>query len=223
MSNLSTTQGAAPFSAKNRTSLTVPLSVPANSTMPLPVSGTQFYLVVATDTVDIRPSGGVFNTYSQGKGLQLTLENAFSMLEIKNDHPFPVVVAIFVGFDDFIDKTLIINQSFEKQVAYPTYPTANAAASIDFVDLSGQLFQDINGNEWFALSREAIYVSNLDTGVTLLLAESGATNPTDPATIAIFPTTSLRYPTAGDFTITTGGGNINAIASEIYYAIPKFI
>jgi len=204
-----------------RTSIIYPVIVPANSVAPVPCAGTTFYVTVATAPVDIRPMSGVFNTYTNGKGLKLKQENAFPALEIRNQNAFPVVVQLFVGFDEFIDNALILANTGQKLVAYPTYPVANAAAVIDITDRSGASFADINGVEWYALQREAIYVFNPDTGATFSLLKADATGPTDPAIGMIYPVTSLRFPTSGNYRITAGGGNLNCIVSELYQAIPK--
>ena len=218
-SNVTNSQGRALATLKARTSVFISTSVPANSTLNLPASGTQFYLTTTSAPISIRPDTGIGNLYSQGTGMQLDLVNAFSILEITNDNSFSVSFQLFVGFDQFIDKRLFLLNNQQPQVVYPTYPVSNAANVINIPDLSGQPFADINGNSWLAVSRSAIIVCNTDNGVTLLLQQSGASTSNAPAIAAIYPGTSLNYPCSGDYTISTGGGNINAIVSEIYSAI----
>lgn len=203
-----------------RTSIIYPLVVPANSVAPVPCAGTTFYVTVSTGPVDIRPIGGVFNTYTNGKGLKLKLENAFPSLEVRNTTSNPLVVQLFVGFDEFIDNALILANTGQALVANPTNPTASVATNINIPDLSGGAFTDINGVEWYALQREAIYVFNPDAGVTLLLQRFGSVVANGPAVAVIYPVTSLRYPASGDYCINVGGGAINAIVSELYQAIP---
>lgn len=204
----------------SRTSIIYPIVVPANAVVPVPCAGTVFYVTVATAPVQIRPVSGVFNTYTNGKGLRLQPQNAFASLEVKNTNAFPVVVQLFVGFDEFIDNTLILANTGQQLVARPTYPTASAAANVNILDISGSAFLDINGVSWYALQREAIYISNIDSGVTLLLQKLGSVVSNGPSAIAIFPTSNLRYAASGDFCLNVGGGNINAIVSELYQAIP---
>jgi hypothetical protein len=203
-----------------RTSIIYPVVVPADSVAPVPCAGTTFYVTVCTAAVDIRPIGGVFNTYTNGKGLKLKQENAFPSLEIKNKNAFPVVVQLFVGFDEFIDNALILANTGQTLVARPTYPTPSSASNVNINDVSGGAFTDINGVEWFALQREAIYIGNLDSGVTLLLQQFGSVVANGPAVMPIFPTTSLRYAASGNYCLNVGGGTINAIVSELYQAIP---
>jgi hypothetical protein len=221
MSNRVNSSGRALGTVKARTSLFVSNLVPAGGTLPIPVSGTSFYVTVATAPFNVRPSGGVFNTYDVGTGLDLEEINSFSLLEVNNPNPFPVVFQMFVGFDKFIDKRLILSQTNLTVVAYPTYATPNSAAAVAIDDISGQAFTDINGNEWYAIQRAAIIVCNTDGGVDLLLQESGSVVANGPAIAAIYAKTSLRLDVAGDYSLSVGGGNINAVVSELYQAIPK--
>lgn len=219
--NRTNSSGRSLGTVKSRTSLFINGQVPAGETLPLPVAGTQFYITALTATVSIRPRGGVFNEYEVGTGLQLQEINAFDLLEIRNDNAFPVVYQIFVGFDQFIDKRLILDLVSQPAVVNPTYPIANAAAVVNIEDKTGQAITDINGGTWWALARIAICVFNTDTGVTLLLHLASATSASDPAVAAIPPATALNFPVTGDYRLTTGGGNINAIVSEIYQCIPR--
>jgi hypothetical protein len=215
------TSGMVIGTVKNRTSLVYTNTIADGQILPIPCAGTQFYLLISTGPIDVRPSGGVFNTYSQGQGLQLDLENAFTQLEVRNSSGFPVVFRIFVGFDGFIDNTLIlnVNPNGSQQVAYPTYPTPNSAAHVDIPDLSGQSFRDVNGKQWYALARVAIIISDTDTGVTFLLQKSGASTASGEAVCAIFPQTSIRMDIAGDYSMDLGGANLNCLVSEIYNAL----
>lgn len=221
MSNRVNSSGRALGTVKARTSLFVSNLIPAGGTLPIPVAGTSFYVTVATAPFNIRPSGGVFNTYDVGTGLDLEEINSFSLLEVNNPNAFPVVFQLFVGFDKFIDKRLILSQTNLNVVAKPTYDTPNSAAAVAINDISGQAFTDINGNEWYAIQRVAIIISNMDGGVDLLLQESGSVVANGPAIAGIFAKTSLRLDVSGDYSLSVGGGNINAVVSELYQAIPK--
>lgn len=209
--------GATVGSPGNRTSQKITQVLAGGGIMQAQVPGTTFYIAYSSAPLNIRPSGGSFNTYDVGTGLKF--EKGFVLLEIQNPTTNPVLFQIFVGFDEFIDNRVILSQQQFPLVTFPTYPTANAAASIAFNDLSKTKFTDINGNQWYAVAREAIYVFNIDAGVTYLLQKKGANTSSGPAVGAVYPTTSLRFATAGDYAIATGGGNINVIASEIYFAL----
>lgn len=147
--------------------------------------------------------------------------NAFTQVEFQNPTANAVVVSLFVGWQEFIDRTLIINNVTNPAVVNPTYPTPNTAASIAINDLSGQTFTDINGKKWIAISRVAILVFNTDTAATYLVQLKGAATSSGKAIAAVFPQTAVRLDVTGDYAMATGGGNINAIVSEIYNAIPS--
>ncbi len=220
MSNRINSQGVAPLTPVGRSSQFIRNVVPAGQSVPFPAAGTSFYVTQASSPLLIKPSGGSFNRYDVGTGLEMANVNAFSTLEVKNDTAGAIAFEIFVGFDGFIDNRVIIAQSLQTMVAFPTYKTASSAAVVNITDLTGTKFQDINGNYWYAIGREAIYVFNPDAGVTLLLQLATATTASGFAVGVIYPQTSLRYGCAGNYRLSVGGGNINAIVSEIYYAIP---
>lgn len=194
--------------------------VPAGSSVPFPATGNTFYLLAASAPLQIRPSGGSFAEYRTGTGLDIVGENAFSQLELKNTTANPISFSLFVGFDGFIDNRVIVAGDISQQVAYPTYKQASTAAAVAINDLSGQKFTDVNGGQWYALNRVAIIVSNIDSGVTLLLQKAGSSTASGDSICGIFPLTSLNYPVSGNYSLSVGGGMINAIVSEIYNAIP---
>ena len=218
--NIVNTQGAALPDKKNRTSLFINASIPANSTVPFAAQGTQFYVLVTSAPVNIRPSKGSFNVYNVGQGLDLDETNAFSSIEVQNTTANPIAVSIFVGFDSFIDNTLVLNNASNPAVAFPTYPTPNAAATINIVDKAGTAFTDINGGKWIAVNRVAILVFNTDSGATYFIQKSGSAVANGPSIGAVFPLTAIRLDVTGNYTMATGGGTINVIVSEIYNAIP---
>ena len=208
-------------SVKSRTSQFVANIIQPGETLPLSVAGLTFYLTVATAPLQIRPSGGTFNEYGVGTGLDLLEINSFEMLEVRNDNLFAVVFEIFVGFDEYIDKRLYLDTTSLPIITYPTYPTANAATAVLIPDLSAQVITDINGQDWYALSRVAIVIANIDSGVTLLVQQFGSVVANGPAIGAVFPLTSWQLPTAGDYQLSVGGGNVNCIVSELYQALIK--
>lgn len=220
MSNRTNSSGVALPNAESRTSLSYANILPAGGTLPINASGTQFYVTIATGDIEIRPSRGIFNTYAAGTGMQLTLENAFSLLEVRNPNAYPVVFQVFVGFDQFIDNRLVLVQTGQKVVAKPTYPTPNSASVVNITDISTQQFTDINGGKWYALSRVAILLFNPDAGVALLVQKANSVTSNDLAIGIVLPNTSIRLDVSGNYRLTLGGANINAIVSELYEAIP---
>lgn len=218
--NRSNTSGIALPSVATRTSIFVTNVVQPGKVLPVPVTGTTFYVTVATSKIKIRPRNGIFNEYMAGTGLDLDLVNAFDLLEVKNENAFPVVFQIFVGFDRFIDKRLILTQTGQGAVAFPTAPTANSVAVINIEDKSGNLFTDINGNDFYALWREEFVIFNLDTGATILVQKADTVVANDLAIGAVYPVTAIRFPLSGNYRLNVGGGNINAIVHEVYQALP---
>lgn len=214
-------QGIALPEVKSRGSRFYVNVVPAGGTLTVPMSGTQFYVTYATGIVTIRPSGGDFNDYESGTGLQLDLVNAFSQLDIKNNSANPIVFQLFIGFDGFIDNRLFLINGTQTVVAYPTYATPSSLTAVPINDISGTSFTDINGLEWYALQRQFFIVSNTDTGTTLLVQKAGASTSSGPAIAAVFPETSIRLDVAGDYALSLGGAPINALVSDYYVCIPK--
>lgn len=206
-------------SPENRASGLFTQVLPAGGSMPINIPGSTFYVTYCSSPLSVRPyPGGAFDTYPQGTGRRF--EVGFTRLDLLNPSANPCLFQIWVGFDEYIDKRLILSTTSYPIVAYPTYPTANAATSLAINDLSGTKFTDINGNKWWAISREGIYVFNIDTGVTALIQKAGAITSSGPAVGAVYPQTSLRLPYQGNYSVQVGGGNINLIVSEGYYALP---
>lgn len=225
--NRANTQGKPPIAGGNkaivgRGSAQFNNLLPPGGFLEMPISGTQFYILAATGPVLIRASTGVYNQYTTGQGLEVDIANAFDKLTIQNPSSTNnLVYSIFVGWDNFIDKTLILNTVTTPNVIYPTYPTALSAATIDIPDRSASAFTDINGGQWYALQRVCISFFNVDTGITFLVQKAGALTGTGPAVGAVYPQTSLRLDASGHYSVNIGGANINAIVSEIYQAIQK--
>jgi hypothetical protein len=218
-SNRVNSTGVALPSVANRTSRFYNNVIAAGSTLQVPITGTMFYVTVAAAPIEIKPMGGVFNSYQQGTGLELDLVNAFDLLEIRNPNPNPVVFQVFVGFDKFIDRRIFLNTWQTPQVAYPTVDTPNVATAVAIPDISGQAFDDINGNSWYAIARVALIVSNVDSGVAFTIQAAGATTATGPAICNVPPLTSIRLDVSGDYSLHVGGGAIPAIVTEIYQAL----
>lgn len=197
------------------------LNIAPGASTQVNANGTNAYLIVATQQVNLRArrktSVQAYSLYAQGTGFE---ETEFSSVEVQNPNATSVNVLLWVGTSNFIDKRLILNTQTIQQVACPTYQTASSAAAVAFNDLSGGSFTDINDKKWLAISRISIIICNVDSGVTLLLQKAGSAVANGPAVAAIYPLTSLNYPASGNYSLSVGGGNINAIASEIYLAFP---
>jgi hypothetical protein len=202
----------------------IAIPIAAGDTVTLSQRGTEFYLVVCTGSVNIRARGknagaGDFNEYPQ-QGTGNKSSSPFDFIDVQNPNAFAVVLAIWVGFDSYIDRRLILVQQTQYNVVYETSPVTESSTKILIPDISGGTFTDGDGNEWLAISRVALLVSNPDTAATIVL-QSGL----DPDTVPpfpgfyIYPQTSLNIGASGDFSISVGGGDINATVWEIYNAI----
>ena len=201
----------------NQSGRQVNLPINAGQVVRINSAGNQFYLVVATAPVNIRPDGGDFSLYQQGTGSQSRLSD-FKILEIQNPNSVPVVISCWVGFDAFIDNRLIIANTLTPSVVKPTQ-TAPTATFIDIPDISASVFSDINGNQWIAIQRTAILVFNTDSATTIYLQGAGATTAAGPSVGVIYALTPVRFDFSGNYSISVGGGTIPAIVSEIYTAV----
>lgn len=212
-------QSSAILSEKGRTAQVINNIVPAGGVLPIPCNGSMFYFLTATLPLQARPSGGVFNPFGQGQGQQFSIENQFQLLEIKNDNSVPVVFSLFIGFDGFIDNTLILNSTNgQASPVYATFPVVNAASYVEITDLSGSPITDLNGNDWYAIRRVAIYISNADSSAVYSLQNLALSQ-----TIALIPPNQvLEFQLSGDFKISEAGP-LNLLVSESYQAIPATI
>lgn len=199
-------------------------TIPPGQTFLIPQDGTSFEFTVQTGAVAVRRNTGKFssqyNEFVNGTGVHNV---KFSTLEVKNlSATVAVVCQMIVGSANFINHTQIVIAGGigAQNVVLPAAP-AVGATNINFKDVSGSAFTDINGGKWLAIARAAIVICNTDPGATYLLQKSGATGPAAPAVAAIFPLTSFIEQISGDYTLNVGGAGMNAIAHEVYQAIPQ--
>ena len=197
-----------------------PVPIAAGQSTTISGSGDMVYIVIATGPVNVRTRGvqgtSSYSTLQQGTGIS---GQPFAAVDLQNPNAFPIVVQVWTGLSQFVDNRLILANATIPNVVFPTYPTANSASSVNFMDMSGGAFTDINGNNWLALDRVAIVVCNIDTGVTYLVQRYGSSISSGPAIAAVYPQTSWTESLSGNYTISVGGANINVIAHEIYAAI----
>lgn len=212
-------QGSFAPSGPNRTSQIITTILPAGATLPIFQAGDEFYIVVATAALKIKPNNGSENEYVQGTGLKVNDQNIFANLQVRNDNPFNTVVQIFVGFGGYIDNRLITSDPNNYQAPYATYPIPNSAGTIDIPDLSGQAFIGVDGKTYLALSRRALYVSNLTLADTYNLQGIDGLPGSPLYLLGVFPQTSIVYEASGHLQIKVPSGNINALVSEVYNSI----
>jgi hypothetical protein len=191
------------------------------SEISLTQAGDRFYVIATSAPVAIQSlragNVGATNSFQNGQGQ--TVSQGFDTLAIKNFNAFPIVALVWIGFEDFINDQLVLNQTSTPQVTNPTQPIATGSAGdIQIPDLSGQQFTDINGKKWYAISRVAIIISNISPSV-LTLQKFGNTSATGNAVLMIPAGLPIAHNSSGSFTISVGGGPVQAIVSEIYNSI----
>jgi hypothetical protein len=212
----------APVVRGSQASQTITVTVAANGSSPVNLQGNQFYVVACNAPVLIQTysggSSGVQNLYGTAQGTW-PQQNDFTNLQITNPNNFACVVRLWVGYDSFRNDQLTLINSAYSQVAYPTYPVANSASTINILDLSGSIFADVNGKQWGALQRVCIQCFNLDSGNTFLLYKQGGSG-SSPAVGVIYPAPlPIRFDFSGNYTISSGSV-LDMIVSEIYLAVP---
>jgi hypothetical protein len=186
------------------------------------MSGDRFYVIATSAPISFQPlragNVGATNSFQNGQGQ--TVKQGFDQLVAKNYNTFPIAALVWIGFEDFINDQLILNQTSTPQVTNPTQPIAGGSAGdIQIPDISGQKFFDINGKAWFAISRVAIVISNISTGTVLVLQKYGSAVSNGPSVLAIPAGLPIAHNSSGNFTLSVGGGSVPAIVSEIYNAI----
>ncbi len=208
------TPGIVPVGIDGRSSQIVTTIIPAGESFPLLAAGDEFYLPLATGTISIKPNTGSDNLYTQGTGLRIK-GNPFNQLQLTNNNAFNVIVSIFVGFGNYIDNRAILFNPLVGEIVLATWPTPNVAATLNIPDLSGNAFTDVNGIKRLALTRVAVYISNLDLATAYTMQDiSGARG-----IVTIQPASDIVYPANGDFRLHVPAGTVNAIVSEIYQAV----
>lgn len=230
--NSQSSTGAQVQATANQLAGSIAMSIPANSTLPQSIQGSFFYVQAASAAIEIKAGGSDFNVYAPGTGYRMPkipnpavpgaeIQSSFSLLQIKNPNDFPVAFAIFVGFGDFIDNRLILQQGIifpVMKVTYAGVPPAIGPIAID--DISGLEFQDQNGTDWLALNRVVFYVDNISNSSNLLLLDENSDATGVSANCGtIFPSTTRTFPVSGDFSLDNGGATIPACVIEIYNAI----
>lgn len=196
----------------------MPIPLAAGVTTRLTATGTNFYLETATAPVNIRPSGGDFSLFKQGEGQQV--EEGFYQIEVQNPNNFAVVINVWMGFDDFIDRRLILTGGTQQLAVNPLVTAPGTVATIAIPDLSGGQFTDIGGTIWLPISRAQIIVSNLDAAAVLLLQKLGNTTYNTGAVMS-FPPAQVTAPAiSGSFQLVGPSATLNALVCEVYNAIP---
>lgn len=92
--------------------------------IPVPLPGSNFYVVSASGTVNIRPQGGQFLAYQPATGQSVAEGSEFPMLEIQNPNNFAVSGVLWIGYAGYIDNRL---QQFGGQGSPTIFVPSNLA------------------------------------------------------------------------------------------------
>jgi hypothetical protein len=131
-------------------------------TLPLALTGTMFYLTVATAPLFVRPTGvSPWSQFQPGTGTETPTQ--FTQLEIYNSTANPITFQVVSGFAPFIDHRLVANLATSSVVALGNAwakdtPFFGGNWNSYIPDLSGQSFLDPYGVEWLALQRQFFVV-----------------------------------------------------------------
>lgn len=208
--------GLVPQNVSGRSSQIVTTVLPANSGMPIFQAGDNFYLILATDGIEIQPFKQSRNVYSQGTG-QSSPDSPFDGIQLYNTNSTNVVISLFVGFGSYIDNRLILANPLVSNISYPTAPVPNLVNAILIPDKTALPITDVNGVNYLGLQRQAIYVSNLDVSTTYYIKDTAGIVG---SVLAVAPGFSVVYPAQGDFSLRpSGAGNVNCVVSEVYSAV----
>jgi hypothetical protein len=192
-------------------------------TLPLSLTGTNFYFPTVTLPVFARPTGGAFCQYVQGTGLEVPA--GFSGIEINNPNAVPVTFQIFAGFADFIDHRIVANLNVQAVVN----PTALAAwvdhgapfgYTLTVPDLSGTQFTDASGKLWTAIVRTSLSFQSGSSAATVVAvgANLGEVGFQQILSIPANSTEQFVFPASGNFYFQQGADN-SAEVFEIYQAV----
>lgn len=246
-SNLTNTQGGNPSSVRGKSSIHLRTIIGPGKTFPMPGSGNQFRVIVATSEVRIRPSGdlpGTFNPYFGSTGLNLAetpqevytdfdgkilvkpaLLNSFSQLELHNpSETKSLYIEIISGWDEYVDTRFSLPATQFSQVPAVLYDGYHPAAFgglytfLPMPDQSGTILTDCNGTQWFAANRSLILIMNNDVSDYTIITND---DQSLFVTMAHPLTTSQFVLTGLDLGIQmASGGNIGGIITEVYNCVP---
>lgn len=154
-----------PSTGAARPAVSISAVIPAGETVSYPITGSQFYLVTATAPVQIKPDpGGAFVPYYQGTGQ--IVPGGFTLLQVTNGNSNDVVVQIVCSDKDYVDRRLLNNQVAQPYIVAPIgiwdqiFPGPPVVFALNCPDRSNSLIEDIQGNEWLAITRISINVQN---------------------------------------------------------------
>jgi hypothetical protein len=193
--------------------------IPAGEHQTLPGSGDRFFLVVASGALKLKPDTQAENLFWPSQGLRFDREKKpFEQIEVFNPNSFAVYYELFVGFDEFDDRrfTGLALQFKRVLVSIYDYVASGAPAiPIDVPDQSGSVITDDNGDEFYAVNRDLLFVFNGHATEGLYIQMNGG-----PKLVPIFGLQGSQYQLTGDLEVSANGGGGLPMVSELYNCLP---
>jgi hypothetical protein len=172
-------------------SRSIPVAIPAGTLLngqiqpgqaQVMAAGSRFYVRACSAPITIQSqragNAGSQNLFGTAQGQ--IVSGGFEQLNVSNPTLLPIVALLWVGFEDFINNQLVLDNVAAQNVVFPTSPLSGQTVILA-PDLSGTK-QTINGKNFYLLNRQAILVGNPDAAATYILQSQTA-----PVTTAPFP------------------------------------
>lgn len=193
------------------------------------LQGTFFYLTVASGPVFMKVSG-TWTLYYSGTGTEVT--SGFKELQVYNPTGNAVTFQIVAGYSPFIDKRAILSTATPSIIKPVNWAVQSSPQAILLPDVSGQIFNDINGTPWLAIQRILLFAAVLNQGNDVTMQLGTGSNPAAAGSVIYnqgFLAANAPWPdplviqAAGNFWIQANPpyltGQLCVSAYEVYQAV----
>jgi len=214
----------------------IPLVLGANATLQSAAQGDRFYVVASPGVIEIDAGDG-FSAFYSGTGAYRP--KGFTLLQIKNPANVAIVVQIWVGYSDYIDKRNIPLAPAQQGVIVSTnISIAEPGPGSDVVQIPDQsatfVQSEVDGLNYFLVQRLSINFLNSSNKAgtpQFVLINTGKSIPTMSTVTELASVYTVNnfsaypYPilgTPGNFWILWegGAGSFSVRIFEIYQGIP---
>lgn len=212
--NRTSSQGLTHLNGLGGSQITYENTLAAGASYPVPATGNTFYIFASNGTISIKPNNGFFVDYVQGTGLLQKGGNAFNQLQITNSTASAVTFVLIVGFDEFIDKRVILVNG-PLTAAIPVQNALTKAIGSGLFAIPATTIIPFPGNANGSTARKAFVVANTDVANAIYVLDAA-----NVVCGIVFPSSSWSIECAGELGVyNPNGGTINNVAvTEIYYA-----
>ncbi len=202
-----------PVSGVGGTSFYIYDTVAPGQTTCYAVSGTSFYVFSSNGTLSIQPSGGYFVEYTQGTGLMKKDGNTLTQLNVQNTGATAVTFILFVGFDEFIDRRVVLVNG-PLTAAVPVQNAATKNKGTGKTTIAGGSTDTYAGTANGSAARKSITVTNNDGAQTLQVFDS-----TNTLFATIQPAMAWFMESSDVWKVhNANGGAVAYNVGEVYYA-----